>query len=375
MKILFFANTGWYLYNFRLALARYLREQGHEVVMLSPPGAYVARLQAAGFRVLTIPMQRRSLNPFRELGLLNHIRHVYARECPDLVHHFTIKCVVYGSLVARLAGVPACVNAVTGLGHVFTSQHVKARLLRPPVRALLWLALGSPNSRLILQNSDDLAAFERAGLIEPDRIRLIRGSGVDASRFKPVDRPDHANPVRCLLATRLLWEKGVGEYVAAARQLRREGVAAEFLLAGDPDPGNPASVSPEQFAAWRDEGSITLLGHVEDMAELWPQMDIAVLPSYREGVPRSLLEAAACGLPLIATDAPGCREIVQPDSNGLLVPIKDAATLAAAIRRLCLEPETRRRMGRASRAKALAEFGERLVFEKTLEVYRELRNL
>ena len=372
MKILFFANTDWYLYNFRLPLACYLRDQGHEVVMLSPPGSYVAHLQAAGFRALTVPMQRRSLNPVRELALHSHIRRLYARERPDLVHHFTIKCVVYGSLAARLARIPARINAVTGLGHVFTSHSVKARLLRPPVRALLRLALGGSNSRLILQNSDDLATFQQTRLIGPAQIRLIRGSGVNTARFQSAPRPVAATPCKILLATRLLWEKGVGEYVAAARQLRQEGIAAEFLLAGDPDPGNPTSVPLEQLAAWRQEGSIILLGHVDDMAALWPQIDIAVLPSYGEGMPRSLIEAAACGLPLVTTDAPGCRESVEHDTNGLLVPPRDSTALAAVIRRLCLEPKTRQRMGQASRAKALAEFDERLVFEKTLAVYREL---
>jgi len=371
-KILFFANTDWYLYNFRLPLARYLRDQGHEVIMLSPPGPYVARLEASGFRALTIPMHRRSLNPACELVLLNHIRRLYTRERPDLVHHFTIKCVIYGSLAARLAGIPACVNAVTGLGNVFTSNSIKACLLRPPVRALLHLTLGGPNSRLILQNPDDVATFQQAGLIASNQIHLIRGSGVNTTRFHPASQPTPSNPLKILLATRLLREKGVGEYVAAARQLRQEGITAEFLLAGDPDPGNPSSVPSVQLTAWRQEGSVTLLGHVEDMAALWPQVDIAVLPSYREGTPRSLLEAAACGLPLVATDVPGCREIVQHDINGLLVPIKDATALAAALRQLYQDPTARQRMGQASRAKALAEFDERLVFDKTLAVYQEV---
>lgn len=373
MKVLFFANTDWYLYNFRLSLARYLRDHGHEVVLLSPPGPYVACLQAAGFRALTVPMQRRSLNPLRELTLFEHIRRIYAQERPDLAHHFTIKCVVYGALAARLTGVSARVNAVTGLGYVFTSESPKARLLRFPVRALLRLALGGAHSRLIVQNPDDQSTFQRAGLIDYAHIRLIRGSGVDTERFRPVTPPVSTHPLKILLASRLLWGKGIGEYVVAARQLRQESVAAEFLLAGDPDPGNPASIPPEQLDHWHQESDVTLLGHVGDMAALLAQTDIVVLPtSYGEGVPRSLIEAAACGLPLVATDAPGCREIVEHEVNGLLVPVKDAAALASALQRLCRDPETRRRMGQASRAKALAEFDERIVFARTLAVYGEL---
>lgn len=384
VKILFFANTDWYLYNFRLALARYLRDHGHEVVMLSPPGPYVAKLRAAGFRALTVLMQRRSLNPLRELALLNQARGLYAQERPDLAHHFTIKCVVYGSLAARLSGIPACVNAVTGLGHVFTSTSVKARLLRSPVRALLQLALNGPQSRLIVQNPDDQAAFQHARLIEPRHTRLIRGSGVDTKRFRPAAERNlrlftlhpaegrESKPLKILLASRLLWEKGIGEYVTAARQLRREGIAAEFWLAGDPDSGNPASIPIKQLTAWRQEGDVTLKGHVEDMPTLLAQTDIAVHPSYREGLPRSLIEAAACGLPLVASDAPGCREIVEHGVNGLLVPPKDASALADAIRRLCQEPETRQHMGYASRIKAVSEFDEQIIFEQTCAVYHEL---
>lgn len=389
LKILFFANTDWYLFNFRLPLAGYLRGLGHELVMLSPPGPYVARMQSMGVRALTVPMQRRSLNPLRELDLIDKIRRIYAKEQPDLVHHFTIKCVVYGGFAAGLARVPACVSAVTGLGHVFSSQKVKDRLLRIPVRALLRLALNRQRSRLILQNPDDVTEFQNAGLIAMEKIRLIRGSGVNTARFHPLDPTQNergSSPVKVLLATRLLWEKGVREYVSAARRLRDEGLAVEFLLAGEPDPGNPTSIPPEQLAAWSQEGHVVLLGYVEDIAALWQQVDVAVLPSDREGTPRSLLEAAACGLPLVATDVPGCREIVEHEVNGLFVagrlgggcrrPVgtrdKEYPALADAIRRLCLEPETRRRMGQASRTKVLAEFDERIVFEKTLAVYREL---
>lgn len=373
MKILFFANTEWYLYNFRLPLARYLRDHGHEVVMLSPPGPYVAKLQAAGFRTLTIPMQRRSLNPLRELALLSRIRRLYIQERPDLVHHFTLKCVILGALAARLAGIAACVNSVDGMGYIFTSTDLLARLLRPSVCILLRLALNSRYSRLIVQNPDDQQEFLAQRLIRPEHIRLIRGVGVDTERFQPHLRPP--GPFRVLLAARLLWDKGVGEYAEAARLLHNTGLPIELRLAGAPDPGNPASVPPDTLADWQRQGVLTLLGHVDDMPTLLAETDIVALPtSYREGIPCSLLEAAACGLPIITTDAPGCREIVQHEVNGLLIPIKDAPALAAALRRLCQEPATRQRMGHASRAKALAEFDERLVFEQTLAVYEELRH-
>ena len=373
MKVILFANTDWYLYNFRLPLAQYLRTQGLDVLFLSPPGEYGLRLREAGFRWQSIPMNRLSINPLRELILLNHIRRVYAHERPKLAHHFTIKSVVYGSLAARLTGTNARVNAVTGLGHVFTNTGVKARLLRPWVRLLLRLALGGTGSRLILQNPDDVHSFKQGRLIQPEFIRLIRGSGVDTERFKPTALTDSTRPLTMLLATRLLWEKGVGEYVTAAQQLREAGLSLNCLIAGQPDPGNPASIPVEQLKRWQQQGAVTLLGHVADMASLLKQVDIMVLPTnYGEGVPRSLLEGAACGLPLIATDVPGCREIVQHQHNGLLVPPRNVDALANAMRQLAENVQLRQQMGAASRAIVLEAFDQETVFQQTFAVYQEL---
>lgn len=374
MKILLFANTDWYLYNFRLPLANFLKHKGIEVVLISPPGTYVSRLEEQGFRHISLQMERRSLNPWKEAKLLTHLTQLYATEKPDLVHHFTIKCVIYGSLAAQMAGIQPRVNAVTGLGHVFTSNRWQARLLRPLVRSLFRIALRGQQSRLILQNPDDYQSFIEARLAPPESLRLIRGSGVDTERFQPrVPLPlGEGAGVRVLLATRLLWEKGIGEYVEVARLLKPRYPSIEFLLAGSPDPGNPASVSPAQILAWEEEGIITTLGHVEKMEELLKSVDLAVLPSYREGIPRSLLEAAACGLPVVTTDAPGCREIVQPGVNGLLVPCRNTQALAEAIQLLVENPLERIRMGKASREKVLAELDQRIVLEKTFEVYREV---
>ncbi|KHD05772.1 glycosyl transferase family 1 [Candidatus Thiomargarita nelsonii] len=371
MKILLFANTDWYLYNFRLPLAKYLKEKGLEVILVSPPGAYGTKLEENGFRWISVPMERRSLNPWKEFKLLRHLRKLYAKEKPDLVHNFTIKNVVYGSLAAQMAGIKPRVNAVTGLGHIFTSNGWLARLIRPIVSRLLRVALQGNKSLLILQNPDDYQAFVNADLVLPKNIRLIRGSGVDTERFKPSSQK-RQGVFRVLLATRLLWEKGVGEYVEAARKLKGDNQAIEFLLAGSPDPGNPASVPPAQIDAWAREGIITALGHLDKMEDILNEVDLVVLPSYREGLPRILLEAAAYGLPIVTTDAPGCREIVADEVNGFLVPCKDSAALATAIQRILDNPEERARMGAASRSKVLAEFDQKIVLRETFEVYREL---
>ena len=373
MKVIFFANTDWYLYNFRLALAEYLRDLDFEVVMLSPTGAYGPLLEAEGFRWIGLKMDRRSLNPVRELALVRRLSAVYASEKPDIVHHFTIKCVVYGSLIARWHGIRRQVNAVTGMGHVFTDSGYKARLLRPLVRNLMKAALGSEGSRLILQNKNDVGTFVDAGLATPQQVHLIMGSGVDIMHFRPAERSEQEPALRVLLASRLLWDKGLKEYMEAARMLRGEGLSIEFFLAGSPDSGNPGSVTAAEAAAWQQSGLVTYLGHVADMPRLLSKIDVMVLPSYYgEGVPRCLLEAASCGLPIVTTNEPGCREIVEDKDNGLLIPARNATALARAIRYLYMNPEERLRMGRAGRQKVLHEFDQQIVFEKTFSVYREL---
>ncbi|HEX7326252.1 MAG TPA: glycosyltransferase family 4 protein [Rhodanobacteraceae bacterium] len=374
-KIVFFANTDWYLFNFRRSLALALKGAGYEMLLVTPPGPYGARLQALGLRWQPLPMDRRSVNPLRETALLSRVVGLLRRERPALLHNFTIKCAVYGSLAARMAGVPARINAVDGLGYVFASRERKARLLRPVVRALLRSALRGRNARLILQNPDDRAAFEQFRLTDPARVDLIPGAGVDCTRYVPrsacVDAVDRRACV--LLAARLLWEKGIGEYAAAARTLLAQGRQVRFLLAGMPDPGNPAAVPEATLREWVHEGVIEWLGHVGDMRKLYATVDVVVLPSYyREGLPTSLTEAAACGLPLVTTDMPGCREVVTDGEDGLLIPPRDAGALARAVARLLDAPTLAQRLGNAARAKALAVFDERIIIRRTLEVYDEL---
>jgi glycosyltransferase involved in cell wall biosynthesis len=235
-------------------------------------------------------------------------------------------------------------------------------------------ALGGRGSRLILQNPDDIRTFTGARLVNPDDVRLIPGSGVDCSRFTPAETQREAAGARfrVVLPARLLWDKGLAEFVEAARILRGRGAAIDFLLAGDPDPGNPAAVPEAVIRGWVDEGLVQWLGHVSDMPALFRSVDCVALPSYREGLPKGLIEAAACALPLVTTDVPGCREVVTDGEDGLLVPVKNGAALADAIARLEADPALRRRLGAAARAKALELFDERSVVERTLGVYREL---
>lgn len=375
MKFVFFANTDWYLYNFRLSTALHLARQGVEVVMLSPPGDFGARFADHGIRWVTLgTMDRASLNPAREAWTVRELLQVVKSEQPDLIHNFTVKCAVYGALAARLAKVPAVVNAVAGMGYVFTSNGAKARALRPIVSAMIRGTLGSGHSRLILQNPDDADAFTRARLVESDNIRLIRSSGVDTGRFCPPNGDCGPRPLRVVLAARLLWEKGIGEFVQASALLRQRGRNIKFLLAGMPDPGNPGSVDRAQVERWVDEGLIDWLGHVDDMPALLRSADIMALPSYyREGVPKSLIEGAASGLALVTTDLPGCREVVARHGiDGLHVAPRDAEALAEQLATLDDDRALLRRLGDAARTKALADFDERMVIAKTVAVYGEL---
>jgi glycosyltransferase involved in cell wall biosynthesis len=257
------------------------------------------------------------------------------------------------------------------MGYVFTSSALRARLLKPVVAALMKLLLRGNDARLIIQNNDDFSAFQTARLASPANMRLIRGSGVDTSLFRPRDRARDGR-TRVLFAARLLWDKGIGEYVEAARILKRANCAVDMLIAGVPDIGNPSSVAPSQIEQWMQEGVITHLGHVDNMPALLSDVDIAVLPSYREGAPRSLIEAAAAGLPIVSTDVPGCREIVEHEVNGLLVPVRQVDPIVEAIRFLHQDPAERARMGQAGRNKVLRQFDQRLVFEATHAVYLEL---
>ncbi|SAL82147.1 glycosyl transferase [Caballeronia terrestris] len=374
-KVVLFANTDWYLYNFRLSLAQKLRQDGYEVVLLSPPGEFGPKLQALGFNWHAMPMNRRSLNPLREVGVLAWLVRFLRHEKPDLVHGFTIKSAVYGSLASKFAGVPARINAVAGMGYVFTSRDLRARVLRPIVRQLMRTALNGRRNALVLQNPDDVAVFKSAKIVDDQAIRLIKGSGVNCSRFTARPEPDEDSraPLRVVLAARLLWDKGIAEYVEAARELKAEGRTVKFLLAGSPDDGNPASVSKGLVEGWANEGLLTWLGHVSDMPKMLSEVDVVVLPSYREGLPKTLIEAAACALPLITTDAPGCREVVSnTGEDGLQIPVRDSAALADAIRLLDDDRKLCRKLGLAAREKALSEFDESIVISKTLRVYSEL---
>lgn len=340
---------------------------GFEVTVATRVGAHGETIRAAGIRLIPFALSRRGGNPLHEVAALVHL---YRREQPDIVHHVALKPVMFGALAARLARVPAQVNAVAGLGWLFTSTHGVMRLIRPALRWILSWLLSARGSLTIVQNPDDRDLLIRSHLPE-SRLRLIRGAGVDTAAFYPV--PEPSGSVCIVLAARMLWDKGVGEFVEAARLLTQAGINARFVLVGDPDPDNPASVTESTLRAWHGQNGVEWWGRREDMPAVLHAAHIACLPSsYGEGLPKSLLEAAACGLPIVTTDAPGCREIVRDGDNGFLVPVRDAQALALALRGLIENPVLRAEMGLRSREIVLAEFSREQVIAETLAVYREL---
>lgn len=369
-RLLFVVTEDWYFCSHRLHIAVAARRAGFDVAVATRVGRDAARIEAAGLRLHGIGLARGGLHPWRELMSFLELLRIYRRERPDLVHHVAVKPVIYGSLAAWLSGVPRVVNALAGLGFLFSSRSLKARLLRPLATIAYRLLLGGRGRVLILQNPDDRDMFARRGLAPTAAIRLIRGSGVDTGRYCP--RPEPEGVPLVVLPARLLRDKGVLEFVEAARILRANGVAARFALVGEGDPENPASIAPARIDAWRAEGVVEAWGRRDDMADVFGLSALVCLPSYREGLPKALLEAASCGRAIVATDVPGCREAVAHGDNGLLVPPHDATALAGAIASLLADPSLRRRMGERGRQRVVAQFAEDRIAAETLAVYREL---
>lgn len=369
-KIILSANTDWYLYNFRLSLACYLREHGFDVCLVSPPGRFKGMLEKQGFRWISWELGRKTLAPWRELGSLLRLVNIYRREQPDLIHHFTIKPVLYGSFAARLAGRPALVNSITGRGYVFLGEDRRAGFLKEAVKPLYKLALSSPNSALIFENENDRQYFLAERLVSPDRTWLIEGVGVDPDVFSPLPEPEGAPVI--LMAARMLWDKGVGVLVEAARILHSR-VNARVVLVGEPDPGNPNSVDEATLRQWHQEGVIEWWGWRDDMRQVYRQCHIVTLPTrYGEGIPSDLVEAAACARPIVTTDIPGCRAIAVDRHNGFLVPPGDPQALADALACLVSDPDLRGRMGAAGRQLVLEKYTNQKMNSATLEVYRRV---
>ena len=368
--LLCFVTVDWFFRSHFLGRALAARRAGWRVAVMTRCEDGGAGLEALGLEVIPLPISRSGVHPLREAATLARVLRGYRRSRPDLVHHVAMKPIVYGTIAARLLGIRAIVNAPVGLGFVFTSHTARARAIRPLLSSALRALLAPPGARVVLENVDDALALVEAGWVREADVRLVRGAGVDLERFAPPVVPPSGTP-RVVLPARMLRDKGVEEFAAAAWALLSEGIEAEFLLAGAADPDNPSAIPPARLREMGARPGLRWLGHVDDMPALLARCAVACLPSYREGLPKALVEAAACGLPVVTTDVPGCRDVVRDGVNGLLVPPRDAGALAAALRRLLGDAALRSAMGRAARARAVAEFGSDRVEAETLAVYRE----
>jgi len=366
--LMFVVNNPAFFLSHRLPLALAAQAAGYAVHVATMGGESVTRIEALGMTHHNVPMTRSGKQPLQELGTIVALRRLFKQVQPDVVHLVTIKPVLYGGIAARLAGVPGMVAAISGLGFIFMQGGVRARIVRAIVARLYRVALGHPNSRVIFQNQSDRGMLAQLGAIRDDQVVMIRGAGVELSDFAAAPPPP-APPVVVTMAARLLIDKGVREYVEAARLLRERGVPVKMRLAGNPDPGNPASITDDEVAAWRAQGDVECLGERDDIPALYADSHIVALPSYREGLPKALLEAAAAGRAVVTTDVPGCRDAIEPDVTGVLVPVKDAASLADTIGQLAQDETMRTSMGLAGRALAEQAFDVREVAGKHVHVY------
>lgn len=370
--VVFLVTEDWYFVSHRLPLVTAVVRAGGRAIVATRVERHRAAIEGAGAEVVALPWDRSMRRPLVELQTLLMLWRLYRRERPLLAHHIALKAVLYGSLARLLTGGGPTVNAVAGLGFLFGGRGVAGRAARRVLVAMLRIMLRRNGAAVLLQHAHDRDLLVEAGVTTAERSVIVPGAGVDLDRFRPVARTGSGVP-RVVLAARLLWEKGVAEFVAAARALRERGVAAEFVIAGEPDVANPGAVPRERLDEWHREGIVHWLGRVDDMPALLAEAAVVCLPTYyREGVPKVLLEAAASGTPVVTTDIPGCRDVVEHEGTGLLIAPRDAGALAAAVSRLLADGALRHRLGAAARRRAEAEFSDAAMVARTMALYHAL---
>jgi glycosyltransferase involved in cell wall biosynthesis len=391
-KLLYFIGVDWFFYSHFLDRAIAAKEAGYDVVVLTGVTREDDPLAKHGIKLIPIEFERRSLNPIGLLRNLMDVMRVLRQEKPDIVHQIALKPILIGSVACRLLGIRRVVSAVVGLGFAFSSDTGGAKLVRRMLALLFGLVLDKRHAKTVFENADDRAYFLEQGWVREEGAVLIRGAGVDIDRFTPslretVDEVTDTQlptgdqetmsvsaPPIVMLLSRMLWDKGIGEFVDAARQLRQQygNSYARFVLVGDPDDDNRGAIGREQLQAWQNEGVIEWWGFKPDVQNILAQATISCLPSYREGLPKSLLESLAMGLPCIATDVPGCREAVMDGVNGILVPPRASQPLAKAIDHLLQNPALRQQYGQASRQMAVEQFSREIVSNETLALYNRV---
>ncbi len=369
LKILYFIAEDWFVCSHWQPLLKGAKDAGYEVVVVTNVQAHAREIESLGAKLIPLNIARRSVNPLAALKTIKTLVSIYISEKPTISHHIALKPMLLGSIAAAIAGIPHRVNWVAGMGWLFIANGFKATILKGVVKKLFAVFLAP--TQVIVENEDDKSIMLDLG-VKPFHVSIVRGAGVDTDVFSP--KPNASSSITVLLPARMLWDKGVGEFVSAAKFLKSEGVNAVFVLVGGCDAGNPASIPETQLEEWEQQGLVEWWGRREDMPNVLAMAHIVCLPSYREGLPKALLEAASAGKPIVTTDVPGCREVVEHGYNGLLVPAKDSGSLANAIRGLIENSSMRQRMGQAGRELVLREFSQEHIIENVLQIYRHLLN-
>jgi len=366
-KILFIIVEDKAFISHRLHLATYAMRNGYQVGLVCKISSHKDFLEKQGIRVFNWSLERGSFNLFLEMKAFYQLVSTLFKFSPDIIHAVAIKPVIYSAFASKITFIKSRVFALGGLGFIFSSERNLARILRPFVVLLLKIAFVGKKSRLIMQNLDDLKILLDLGVIQEEKTFLIKGAGVDTDIFSLVNETCRIPEV--ILPARLLWDKGVSEFVNAAKILKQEGIGAKFKLIGKNDPHNPESIPVNQLEEWQKEGFVEVVGFKEDMVKCLHECSIVCLPSYREGLPKSLLEAASCGRPIVSTDVPGCREIVKDGVNGYLVPPRDSSSLADALKKLIIDKDLRKVMGQKGRELVEKELSAEIVATETKKVW------
>jgi glycosyltransferase involved in cell wall biosynthesis len=370
MRIAIVINTSWNIFNFRMNLAKALMRAGHEVVAIAPPDAYSERLKEAGMQYVPVHMENKGTNPVKDLFLIRQFYQIYKAAKPDVILQYTIKPNIYGTLAAKLAGIPV-INNVSGLGTVFIVKNLVSKV----ALGLYKFAFQFP-AKVFFQNRDDQELFLEHKLVKREITDVLPGSGVDTERFLPAADPVRNPDFRFLMIARVLFEKGIVEYVEAAKELKKRYPEARFQLLGSFDEAGNIGIKRTDFEDWIKGGEIEYLGTSDEVASVITQSDCVVLPSYREGTPKTLLEAAAMGKPIVTTDVPGCKETVVDSENGFLCEVRSAADLAQKMEKvLKLSEAEHSDMGKASRQLALTKFDEKHVIDRYLQTINEITSL
>ena len=369
-KLIYVVTEDWYFCSHRLSLAKAALSEGFDVSVVTQVTNHGGIIESAGIKLIPLNFRRSGSNPFADFKTFYMLFKIYRREQPTLLHHVSLKPVLYGTIAAQLARVPVVINAITGLGYVFTSSQFFAKFIKLIIAPILKLISGFNNTYSIYQNKDDLELLEGDEELLDKKSFIIKGSGVDCDFYLPSE--NNIYPPVIILASRMLVDKGIYEFVKAARTLKNENIEAKFILVGGIDKENPSAIAEEELYKWQREGIIEWWGHRDNISEILKNTSIACLPSYREGLPKFLLEAASCGLPIVTTDVPGCREIVIDNVNGFLVPVKNAVVLADAIKKLVSDKMLREKFGTEGRKMVENNFSCKIINKQTVDLYKLL---